>query len=119
MNSMQKKLFCLFSVEEEQLRMYFRLLALCTKLLPLKKQLAFRYLLPEHVGSCNLRISYSAHTDLNIKFQSHRSRGLVKLCSRHTDVFSWQLSNFLLLCLYLLDVINIVVAITASEMLET
>ncbi|CAI0388447.1 unnamed protein product [Linum tenue] len=74
MNSMQKKLFCLFSVEEEQLRMYFRLLALCTKLLPLKKQLAFRYLLPEHVGSCNLRISYSAHTDLNIKFQSHRSR---------------------------------------------
>lgn len=32
------------------------------------------YLLPEHVGSCNLRISYSAHTDLNIKFQSHRSR---------------------------------------------
>ncbi|KAF9592835.1 hypothetical protein IFM89_017800 [Coptis chinensis] len=31
------------------------------------------YLLPEHV-SCNLRISYSAHTDLNIKFQSHRSR---------------------------------------------
>ncbi|KAL3567995.1 hypothetical protein D5086_030646 [Populus alba] len=33
-----------------------------------------RYLLPEHVGSCNLRISYSAHTDLNIKFQSHRSR---------------------------------------------
>ncbi|KAH7554568.1 hypothetical protein JRO89_XS12G0237500 [Xanthoceras sorbifolium] len=34
----------------------------------------FRYLLPEHVGSCHLRISYSAHTDLNIKFQSHRSR---------------------------------------------
>ncbi|KAK4271977.1 hypothetical protein QN277_020590 [Acacia crassicarpa] len=33
-----------------------------------------RYLLPEHVGSCHLRISYSAHTDLNIKFQSHRSR---------------------------------------------
>ncbi|KAF9663749.1 hypothetical protein SADUNF_Sadunf17G0084400 [Salix dunnii] len=33
----------------------------------------FLYLLPEHVGSCNLRISYSAHTDLNIKFQSHRS----------------------------------------------
>ncbi|KAL6287851.1 hypothetical protein ACE6H2_012241 [Prunus campanulata] len=32
------------------------------------------YLLPEHVGSCHLRISYSAHTDLNIKFQSHRSR---------------------------------------------
>ncbi|KAF5961811.1 hypothetical protein HYC85_003020 [Camellia sinensis] len=28
----------------------------------------------EHVGSCHLRISYSAHTDLNIKFQSHRSR---------------------------------------------
>ncbi|CAM8991178.1 unnamed protein product [Rhodiola kirilowii] len=33
-----------------------------------------RYLLPEHVTSCLLRISYSAHTDLNIKFQSHRSR---------------------------------------------
>ncbi|KAJ4886355.1 Polypyrimidine tract-binding protein-like protein 1 [Raphanus sativus] len=33
-----------------------------------------KYLLPEHVGSCNLRMSYSAHTDLNIKFQSHRSR---------------------------------------------
>jgi polypyrimidine tract-binding protein 2 len=33
-----------------------------------------RYLLPNHVGSCHLRISYSAHTDLNIKFQSHRSR---------------------------------------------
>ncbi|KAH9740152.1 RRM domain-containing protein [Citrus sinensis] len=28
----------------------------------------------KHVGSCHLRISYSAHTDLNIKFQSHRSR---------------------------------------------
>lgn len=34
----------------------------------------FRYLLPDHVVSCNLRMSYSAHTDLNIKFQSHRSR---------------------------------------------
>lgn len=33
-----------------------------------------RYLLDAHVGSCHLRISYSAHTDLNIKFQSHRSR---------------------------------------------
>nr|APO15858.1 polypyrimidine tract-binding protein 1 [Sesuvium portulacastrum] len=33
-----------------------------------------RYLLLEHVTSCHLRISYSAHTDLNIKFQSHRSR---------------------------------------------
>ncbi|KAF1877417.1 hypothetical protein Lal_00040132 [Lupinus albus] len=32
------------------------------------------YLLPEHVGSCHLRISYSAHRDLNIKFQSNRSR---------------------------------------------
>ncbi|KAL5981264.1 hypothetical protein ACLOJK_029185 [Asimina triloba] len=31
------------------------------------------YLLPEHVTSCHLRISFSAHTDLNIKFQSHRS----------------------------------------------
>ncbi|KAL2240406.1 polypyrimidine tract-binding protein homolog 1 isoform X1 [Sesamum indicum] len=33
-----------------------------------------RYLLPSHVNDCHLRISYSAHTDLNIKFQSHRSR---------------------------------------------
>ncbi|XP_068642315.1 polypyrimidine tract-binding protein homolog 1-like isoform X2 [Aristolochia californica] len=33
-----------------------------------------RYLLPEHVNTCHLRISFSAHTDLNIKFQSHRSR---------------------------------------------
>ncbi|RWR84001.1 polypyrimidine tract-binding protein 1-like protein isoform X1 [Cinnamomum micranthum f. kanehirae] len=33
-----------------------------------------RYLLPEHVNACHLRISFSAHTDLNIKFQSHRSR---------------------------------------------
>ncbi|KAG0471743.1 hypothetical protein HPP92_016289 [Vanilla planifolia] len=33
-----------------------------------------RYLLPDHVTSCHLRISYSAHTDLNIKFQSHRDR---------------------------------------------
>ncbi|KAH7652531.1 polypyrimidine tract-binding protein 2 [Dioscorea alata] len=33
-----------------------------------------RYLLPAHVSSCFLRISFSAHTDLNIKFQSYRSR---------------------------------------------
>ncbi|KAI4307139.1 hypothetical protein L6164_030358 [Bauhinia variegata] len=33
-----------------------------------------RYLLPEHVGQCNLRITYSGHTDLSVKFQSHRSR---------------------------------------------
>ncbi|KAL3679216.1 hypothetical protein R1sor_022172 [Riccia sorocarpa] len=33
-----------------------------------------RYLLPEHVGPCHLRISFSAHNDLNVKFQSHRSR---------------------------------------------
>ncbi|XP_062211409.1 polypyrimidine tract-binding protein homolog 1-like [Phragmites australis] len=32
------------------------------------------YLLPEHVTSCFLRISFSAHKDLNIKFQSNRSR---------------------------------------------
>ncbi|MBA0799519.1 hypothetical protein Gohar_010031 [Gossypium harknessii] len=54
-----------------------------------------RYLLPGHVTSCHLRISYSAHTDLNIKFQSHRSRVLVKPGSQHTDVLSWALSNFL------------------------
>ncbi|KAM0936185.1 putative RNA recognition motif domain, nucleotide-binding alpha-beta plait domain superfamily [Dioscorea sansibarensis] len=33
-----------------------------------------RYLLPQHVTSCHLRISYSAHTNLNIKFQSSCSR---------------------------------------------
>ncbi|KAG1367702.1 hypothetical protein COCNU_14G001700 [Cocos nucifera] len=33
-----------------------------------------RYLLQEHVGPCTLRITFSAHTDLNVKFQSHRSR---------------------------------------------
>ncbi|CAA6665873.1 unnamed protein product [Spirodela intermedia] len=33
-----------------------------------------RYLLQEHVGQCSLRITYSAHRDLNVKFQSHRSR---------------------------------------------
>ncbi|PPS01268.1 hypothetical protein GOBAR_AA19394 [Gossypium barbadense] len=54
-----------------------------------------RYLLPDHVTSCHLRISYSAHTDLNIKFQSHRSRVLVKPGSQHTDVLPWALSNFL------------------------
>ncbi|KAF2315502.1 hypothetical protein GH714_039955 [Hevea brasiliensis] len=32
------------------------------------------YLLPEHIGPCTLRITYSAHTDLSVKFQSHRSR---------------------------------------------
>ncbi|XP_057546786.1 polypyrimidine tract-binding protein homolog 2-like [Amaranthus tricolor] len=33
-----------------------------------------RYLLPEHIGPCTLRINYSAHVDLSVKFQSHRSR---------------------------------------------
>ncbi|KAK9145390.1 hypothetical protein Sjap_005293 [Stephania japonica] len=33
-----------------------------------------RYLLPEHVNYCNLKITFSAHTDLSVKFQSHRSR---------------------------------------------
>ncbi|XP_042053182.1 polypyrimidine tract-binding protein homolog 2-like isoform X3 [Salvia splendens] len=32
-----------------------------------------RYLIPE-LGPCSLRITYSAHTDLSVKFQSHRSR---------------------------------------------
>lgn len=32
-----------------------------------------RYLLPKRVGACNLSISYSGLTDLNIRFQSHRS----------------------------------------------
>ncbi|KAG6753713.1 hypothetical protein POTOM_041710 [Populus tomentosa] len=36
--------------------------------------LHFSYLLPEHLGPCTLRITYSAHTDLSVKFQSHRSR---------------------------------------------
>ncbi|CAM6039755.1 unnamed protein product [Sphagnum compactum] len=33
-----------------------------------------RYLLPDHAGTCHLRITFSAHNDLNVKFQSHRSR---------------------------------------------
>ncbi|XP_058100343.1 polypyrimidine tract-binding protein homolog 2-like isoform X2 [Magnolia sinica] len=33
-----------------------------------------RYLLPEHFGPCTLKINFSGHTDLNVKFQSHRSR---------------------------------------------
>ncbi|XP_051122867.1 polypyrimidine tract-binding protein homolog 2-like isoform X2 [Andrographis paniculata] len=32
-----------------------------------------RYLIQE-LGPCSLRITYSAHTDLSVKFQSHRSR---------------------------------------------
>ncbi|CAG7880178.1 unnamed protein product [Brassica rapa] len=32
------------------------------------------YLLPEEVSQCSLKITYSAHTDLTVKFQSHRSR---------------------------------------------
>ncbi|KAE8717471.1 Polypyrimidine tract-binding protein-like protein 1 [Hibiscus syriacus] len=33
-----------------------------------------RYLLSENIAPCTLRITYSAHTDLSVKFQSHRSR---------------------------------------------
>ncbi|KAH1094817.1 hypothetical protein AAZX31_14G149300 [Glycine max] len=33
-----------------------------------------RYLLPEHMGPCSLKITYSGHSDLSVKFQSHRSR---------------------------------------------
>ena len=36
--------------------------------------LYFSYLLPELDGACTLRISYSAHSVLNVKYQSHRSR---------------------------------------------
>ncbi|PIA34608.1 hypothetical protein AQUCO_03700118v1 [Aquilegia coerulea] len=32
------------------------------------------YLLPENVNLCMLKITFSGHTDLNVKFQSHRSR---------------------------------------------
>ncbi|KAH9625670.1 hypothetical protein KSS87_000063 [Heliosperma pusillum] len=32
------------------------------------------YLLPDHLEPCTLKITYSAHTDLSVKFQSHRSR---------------------------------------------
>nr|XP_043606098.1 polypyrimidine tract-binding protein homolog 2 isoform X3 [Erigeron canadensis] len=32
-----------------------------------------RYLIPD-LGPCSLKITYSAHTDLSVKFQSHRSR---------------------------------------------
>ncbi|GMI71606.1 hypothetical protein HRI_000829900 [Hibiscus trionum] len=33
-----------------------------------------RYLLSENIAPCSLKITYSAHTDLSVKFQSHRSR---------------------------------------------
>ncbi|KAE8733880.1 Polypyrimidine tract-binding protein-like protein 1 [Hibiscus syriacus] len=33
-----------------------------------------RYLLSDSIAPCTLRITYSAHTDLSVKFQSHRSR---------------------------------------------
>ncbi|KAL4346943.1 hypothetical protein GQ457_17G024400 [Hibiscus cannabinus] len=33
-----------------------------------------RYLLSDNVAPCTLKITYSAHTDLSVKFQSHRSR---------------------------------------------
>ncbi|KAK8521223.1 hypothetical protein V6N13_077340 [Hibiscus sabdariffa] len=33
-----------------------------------------RYLLSDNIAPCTLRITYSAHTDLSVKFQSHRSR---------------------------------------------
>ncbi|TYI14261.1 hypothetical protein ES332_A08G110400v1 [Gossypium tomentosum] len=33
-----------------------------------------RYLLSENISPCTLRITYSAHPDLSVKFQSHRSR---------------------------------------------
>ncbi|GAB2265105.1 hypothetical protein Dimus_000172 [Dionaea muscipula] len=32
------------------------------------------YLIPNLMGPCSLKITYSAHTDLSVKFQSHRSR---------------------------------------------
>ncbi|KAH9624394.1 hypothetical protein KSS87_017949 [Heliosperma pusillum] len=32
------------------------------------------YLLPDHLSPCTFKIMYSAHTDLSVKFQSHRSR---------------------------------------------
>ncbi|KAL7605684.1 hypothetical protein Lser_V15G14772 [Lactuca serriola] len=31
------------------------------------------YLIPK-LGPCSLKITYSAHTDLSVKFQSHRSK---------------------------------------------
>ncbi|CAL1409722.1 unnamed protein product [Linum trigynum] len=37
------------------------------------------YLLHDHIGPCTLRITYSAHTDLSVKFQSHRSRDYTNL----------------------------------------
>ncbi|TYJ22140.1 hypothetical protein E1A91_A08G107100v1 [Gossypium mustelinum] len=61
-------------VHREKENMYFQLLDLCIKLLPLRRQLDFRYLLSENISPCTLRITYSAHTDLSVKFQSHRSR---------------------------------------------
>lgn len=36
--------------------------------------LCISYLLTGHVGPCTLKITYSGHSDLSVKFQSHRSR---------------------------------------------
>ncbi|KAI5056649.1 hypothetical protein GOP47_0028467 [Adiantum capillus-veneris] len=38
-----------------------------------------RYLLPDHVGICHLHISFSAHLDLTVKYESHRSRDYTNL----------------------------------------
>lgn len=81
--------------------------------------LGVRYLLPEHVGPCTLRITYSGHTDLSVKFQSHRSRYprcsyrfvLECLCAKFCYIFfklfsingiAYSLASFLQICFSLI-----------------
>jgi hypothetical protein len=33
-----------------------------------------KYLLLDHVDTCHLHISFSAHNDLNVKFHNHHSK---------------------------------------------
>jgi hypothetical protein len=59
--------------------------------------LCFSYLLPEHLGPCTLRITYSGHTDLSVKFQSHRSRYSLALSFWYLDNCRYSMCNVFLL----------------------
>ena len=57
----------------------------------------FSYLLPEHLGPCTLRITHSAHTDLSVKFQSHRSWYSLALSFWYLDSHRYSMCNVFLL----------------------
>ncbi|ONM14682.1 hypothetical protein ZEAMMB73_Zm00001d002577 [Zea mays] len=48
------------------------------------------YLLPEHVTSCCLRISFSAHKDLNIKFQLNHNSLIIHYFMVFLDRSAWK-----------------------------